>query len=85
MMEKMPFTGKPASRQDRRKCRFGRYVDSGMVLGTIKRALGGDYNEKELRKIRPIAEQVNEWTEEMADLSDADMLAKTDEFRGRLS
>ncbi|MCH7578027.1 MAG: preprotein translocase subunit SecA, partial [Chloroflexi bacterium] len=56
-----------------------------MVLGTIKRALGGDYNEKELRKLRPIALQVNEWTEEMADLSDADMRAKTDEFRGRLS
>jgi len=56
-----------------------------MVLGTIKRALGGDYNEKELRKLRPIAQQVNEWTEEMADLSDADMRAKTDEFRGRLS
>ncbi len=56
-----------------------------MVLGTIKRALGGDYNEKELRKLRPIAQQVNEWAEEMADLSDADMRAKTDEFRGRLS
>ena len=56
-----------------------------MVLGAIKRALGGDYNEKELRKLRPIAEEVNEWAEEMADLSDADMRAKTDEFRGRLS
>jgi len=56
-----------------------------MVLGAIKRALGGDYNEKELRKLRPIAQQVNEWAEEMADLSDADMRAKTDEFRSRLS
>ena len=56
-----------------------------MVLGTIKRALGGDYNEKELRKLRPIAQQVNEWAEEMTGLSDADMRAKTDEFRGRLS
>ena len=56
-----------------------------MVLGTIKRALGGDYNEKELRKLRPIAQQVYERAEEMTDLSDADMRAKTDEFRGRLS
>ncbi len=44
-----------------------------MVLGTIKRALGGDYNEKELRKLRPIAQQVNERAEEMTGLADADM------------
>ena len=56
-----------------------------MVFGAIKRALGGDYNEKELRKLRPIAQEVNEWAEEMTGLSDADMRAKTDEFRGRLS
>ena len=56
-----------------------------MVLGAIKRALGGDYNEKELRKLRPIAQEVNEWAEEMTGLSDADIRAKTDEFRGSLS
>ncbi len=55
-----------------------------MVLGTIKMALGGDYNEKELRKLRPLAQRVNEWGEEMSSLSDADLRAKTDEFRSRL-
>jgi preprotein translocase subunit SecA len=56
-----------------------------MVLGTIKRALGGDYNEKELRRLRPLAQQVNELAEETSSLPDADLRAKTDEFRARLS
>ncbi len=30
-----------------------------MVFGAIKRALGGDYNEKEIRKVTPIIEEVN--------------------------
>ena len=55
-----------------------------MVIGTIKRALGGDYNEKELRKVRPLVQRVNERTEETAALSDAEIRAKTDEFRARL-
>ena len=56
-----------------------------MVLGTIKRALGGDYNENQLRKLYPIVRQVNEHTEAVAALSDAEMRAKTDEFLARLS
>src|SRR3990172_6747945 len=55
-----------------------------MVLGTIKRALGGDYNEGELRKLRPLVQRVNEHSEAIAALSDAEMRAKTDEFLGRL-
>ena len=39
-----------------------------MVLGTIKRALGGDYNENQLRKLYPIVRQVNEHTEAVAAL-----------------
>ena len=55
-----------------------------MVLGTIKRALGGDYNENQLRKLHPIVRQVNEHTEAVAALSDAEVRAKTDEFLARL-
>ncbi len=54
-----------------------------MVLSVFKKVLG-DYNEKELRKLWPPAVEVNELEEEIAALSDADLRAKTDEFRKRL-
>ncbi len=55
-----------------------------MVLGTIKRALGGDYNENQLRKLYPLVQRVNEQAEAVAALSDAEMRAKTDELLARL-
>src|SRR3970040_1380912 len=55
-----------------------------MVLGTIKRALGGDYNENQLRKLYPAVRRVNEHTEAVAALSDAEMRAKNDDFLARL-
>jgi len=55
-----------------------------MVLGTIKRALGGDYNENQLRKLYPLVQRVSELAETMAALSDAEMRAKTDELLARL-
>ena len=56
-----------------------------MVLGILKRALGGDYNEKELRKIWPLVVEVNELEEGFAALADAELAAKTTEFRQRLA
>ncbi len=55
-----------------------------MVLGIVKKVLG-DYNEKELRKLWPLAVEVNDLEDETAALSDADLRAKTDEFRRRLA
>jgi len=55
-----------------------------MVLGIVKKVLG-DYNEKELRKLWPLAAEVNEWEEEMSALSDDALRAKTEEFRRRLA
>src|SRR3989337_2371776 len=55
-----------------------------MVLGTIKRALEADYKEKGPRKLHPLGQRVNEHTEAVAALSDAEMRAKTDEFLARL-
>jgi preprotein translocase subunit SecA len=60
-------------------------AEKKMVLGAIKRALGGDYNERELRKLQPIVRRVNGLDGEVAALSDAELRAKTDEFRSRLS
>ena len=44
----------------------------------------GDSNEKELRKLQPFVDRVNELTAEIEALSDAQLRAKTDEFRSRL-
>src|SRR5438093_6676879 len=55
-----------------------------MVLGLVKKVLG-DYNEKELRKLWPVAVEVNDWEEEIAALSDEALAAKTPEFRKRLA
>ena len=44
----------------------------------------GDSNEKELRKLQPIVAQTNELEPEVEALSDAQLRAKTEEFRSRL-
>jgi len=56
-----------------------------MVFGAIKRALGGEYNEKEIRKVNYIIEEVNALEPETSKLSDDQLAAKTVEFRQRLS
>jgi len=55
-----------------------------MVLGVFKKVLG-DYNEKELKKLWPIAVEVNELEDETQALSDAELAARTVEFRKRLA
>ncbi|MBC7084665.1 MAG: preprotein translocase subunit SecA, partial [Firmicutes bacterium] len=47
--------------------------------------LFGQTNEQRLRKLLPVVEEVNGWAERVAKLSDAELRAKTDEFRARLS
>jgi preprotein translocase subunit SecA len=56
-----------------------------MVVGAIRRALGADYNERELRKLRPLVKRVNDLGGEIAALSDAELRAKSDQFLSRLS
>jgi preprotein translocase subunit SecA len=48
--------------------------------------LGGviDSNEKELKRLQPIVNQINELESEFEQLSDAELRAKTDEFKARL-
>jgi len=43
-----------------------------------------DSNEREIRKLRPIVEQINALEPKISSLSDAQLRAKTDEFRERL-
>ena len=48
--------------------------------------LGGlvDSNEKQLKRLQPIVEQINELEPEFEKLSDTELRAKTDEFKARL-
>ncbi|MCH7484073.1 MAG: preprotein translocase subunit SecA, partial [Chloroflexi bacterium] len=44
----------------------------------------GDYNEKELKKLWPIVKEVNAFEDDIQQLSDEQLRAKTNEFRERL-
>jgi len=46
--------------------------------------LFGDRNERELEKLWPIVDEINEEYEKLRDLSDDELRAKTDEFRERV-
>ncbi len=50
----------------------------------FSKLFGGTSNERELRKILPIVEQVNRSAEEYQKLTDEELKAKTNEFRYRL-
>jgi preprotein translocase subunit SecA len=47
--------------------------------------LGGDSNEKELKRLQPIVDSINELEPEFKKLSDSKLRAKTDEFKARIS
>ncbi len=52
------------------------------MLGLLKRVL--NQNERELRRLRGVVEQVNALEPEVASLSDGELAGRTAEFRGRL-
>jgi preprotein translocase subunit SecA len=54
-------------------------------MGFINRLLGGEYNEKELKKIWPIVAEVNKLADETAAMSDDELAALSTEFRERLA
>jgi len=54
------------------------------LIGKIAAKVFGTANERELKRIRPLVEQINSLEPEMQQLSDEQLRAKTDEFRGRI-
>ncbi len=54
-------------------------------MALLKGLFGGDYNEKELKKLSPVVPAVNALTDETEALSDEELAAKTQEFRERLA
>src|SRR5206468_3409594 len=54
-------------------------------MGFINRLLGGEYNEKELKKLWPAVTEVNELAEDMARLTDEELAELSVDFRERLA
>mgnify|MGYP001491820136 CR=1 FL=1 len=52
---------------------------------SFKKLLGEDVGAKELKSIKPIIEKVNSYEASTSSLSDSELLAKTDEFKERIS
>jgi len=51
------------------------------MLGFILRKIFGEANERELRRLKPIVEEINRLEPKMQSLSNQEMRAKTDEFK----
>jgi preprotein translocase subunit SecA len=54
------------------------------MLKWVNKLMGGQPWERELKRVAPIVEDINEIEPEMEELSDAELRDKTTEFRGRL-
>jgi len=55
------------------------------MFGKIMNLIAGDYNKKQLNKLRPLVKQINEFSTEFDALSDDQIKAKTQEFKDRLA
>ncbi len=67
------------------------YLAVGAVIGLIGGAIAGDpkkvigsKNERELKRLRPLLDQVNQLEEEIAALSDEELRGKAETFRARV-
>ena len=51
------------------------------IKSAIKRVIGSQH-EREVRKLQPLVDEINALCEELEELSDEELTAKTAEFRG---
>jgi preprotein translocase subunit SecA len=56
-----------------------------LFLDTILAKIFGTRNEREIKRLRPLVERINSLEPEMQRLTDAELRAKTDEFRQRIN
>ena len=54
-------------------------------MANIFEKIFGTYSDREIKRIKPIVEQINALEDGMQKLTDAELKAKTNEFRARLS
>ena len=55
------------------------------MIAQILAKIFGTQNERELKKIRPVVERINELEPEISQLTDEQLTLKTNEFRQRIS
>ena len=55
------------------------------MIGSIAKSIFGSKNERELKRIAPIVDRINQLEPEIKTLSDEQLHAKTAEFRERVS
>jgi preprotein translocase subunit SecA len=56
-----------------------------MVMALLERVLGGSPNDRKIKALEPLVEEINAWEPAMAALSDTELQAKTGEFQQRLA
>ena len=68
------------------------YIAGGAGLGLIAGAIAGDpkkvfgsKNERELKRLRPLVQRINDFEEALTALSDEELRAKTEHFRSVLA
>ena len=68
------------------------YIAGGAGLGLIAGAIAGDpkkvfgsKNERELKRLRPLVQRINDFEEALTALSDEELRAKTEHFRAVLA
>ncbi|NNF59282.1 MAG: preprotein translocase subunit SecA [Rhodothermaceae bacterium] len=54
------------------------------MLQVFKKLIGGDSNEREMKKLDPLVAEINEFAERFQHLSDDELRAKTAEFRAQI-
>ena len=54
-------------------------------MNWIVKKIVGTKNQRDVRKMRPLIDRINEWETQCQSLSEAQLKAKTDEFRNRLA
>ncbi|UCG61775.1 MAG: preprotein translocase subunit SecA, partial [Candidatus Zixiibacteriota bacterium] len=54
------------------------------MIGKLITKIFGTKHERDIKKMMPLVEEINQFYEKLQDLSDDDLKAKTDEFKQRL-
>ena len=54
------------------------------MLDVLKKVFGGDSNERDLKKLWPLVDEINEHAERLQHLTDDELKAKTEAFRARI-
>ena len=55
------------------------------MLGFISKLFGGNKSEKDVKQIRPVVGQINEFFQQYQSISNDELRNKTVEFRSRIS